>query len=359
MRVVVTGATGSAGTALLRNFTAGSHHDVVGVARRLPDTRYPPYDAAEWVRCDIGAPDAGPTLREVCVGADSVVHLAWAIQPSIAEPPRHRTNVQGSRAVLDAAAAAGVGHVVCASSVAAYRPAGRRARIAEDWPRGGIRGSAYSRDKATLEDLLENFRERHPGTAMATVRPCAVVQYDAAAEFTRWTLSPLLPAGILGRRLLPFPVWPSLRAQMVHADDVAAALRAIIDRRVRGAFNLAAEPVLSASAIARTMGGLPAPAPRAALAAMAWSTWRAGLQPVHPGWLRLADQVPLVSTERARSELGWKPRHDAAGALAELAAGIRHGAGTASPPLAPGRRGGLPPGTPVLRLGRPSHQSQG
>jgi UDP-glucose 4-epimerase len=261
--------------------------------------------------------------------------------------------------VLDAAAAAGVDQLVCASSVAAYRPAGRRARIAEDWPHGGIRGSAYSRDKAALEDLLVTFRERHPGTVQATVRPCAVVQNDAASEFTRWTLSPLLPAAVIGWRLLPFPVWPALRAQLVHADDVAAAVRTVIDRQVPGAFNLATEPVLTASRIARTMGGLPVPVPRAALTAMAWSTWRAGLQPVHPGWLRLADQVPLVSADRARAELGWEPRHDAAGALEELVTGIRRRAGTASPPLAPGRRGGLPPHAPLLRLGRPSHQSQG
>lgn len=97
VRIVVTGATGSAGTALLRDLASDSNHEVVGVARRLPDSRQPPYDIAEWVQCDIGSPDAGRTLREVCDGADTVVHLAWAVHPRTDEPPRHRTNVTGSR----------------------------------------------------------------------------------------------------------------------------------------------------------------------------------------------------------------------------------------------------------------------
>jgi nucleoside-diphosphate-sugar epimerase len=297
-------------------------------------------------------------LRRVFDGADAVVHLAWAIQPRTDEPAMHRTNLRGSRAVLSAAADAGVGQVVCASSVGAYSPAERWLRITEDWPREGVRGSAYSWHKAALEDLLQTFREQHPGITLATIRPSAVVQYDAGADVARWALSPLLPAVVLGRRLLPIPIWPALRAQVVHADDVASALNLILDRHVAGEFNLAAEPVLTASAIARIFGGLPVPVPRTALAMAAWPTWRAGLQPLHPGWLTLADKVPLMATDRARSELGWEPRYDAATALAELVAGIRDGAGTASAPLAPAAEVDAASGRPGLRLGRPSYQGQ-
>lgn len=205
MRIVVTGASGSAGTSLLRRL-GYARHEVVGIARRLPDTRRAPYDAADWVQCDIGSPGAGATLRRVFDGADAVVHLAWAIQPRADEPSMDRTNLRGSRAVLSA------------------------------------------------------------------IRPSAVVQYDAGAEVARWALSPLLPAVILGRRLLPIPIWPALRAQVVHADDVAAALHLILDRHAGGEFNLAAEPVLTASTIARTFGGLMVPVPCSALAVAAWPT---------------------------------------------------------------------------------------
>jgi hypothetical protein len=51
--------------------------------------------------------------------------------------------------------------------------------------------------------------------------------------------------------------------------------------------------------------------------------------------VRLATAAPLLSTERAERELGWRPRMDALTALAELIDGMARGAGTPSPPLRP------------------------
>jgi hypothetical protein len=44
-----------------------------------------------------------------------------------------------------------------------------------------------------------------------------------------------------------------------------------------------------------------------------------------------------MDTSRAESELGWRPRHDAAFALKEFLAGLREGAGADTAPLAPDR----------------------
>jgi nucleoside-diphosphate-sugar epimerase len=286
-------------------------------------------------------------------GADAVVHLAWAIQPTSADPDMRRTNAAGTAAVLGAAAVAGVPHLVCASSVAAYSPAPRppTQRVREDWARGGVPGSAYSAGKAALESRLDAFEREHPSIRVARIRPVAVIQPDAAAELTGWMLSPWLPRGVIGRRWLPVPLWAGLRLQVVHAEDVARAIALILDAAAVGAFNLAAEPVLPAGELAAVLGGFRVPAPRSALAAAAWAAWRSGLSPLHPAWLRLADRVPLVDSTRARDELGWQPRHDAVTALAATVAAVRDGRGLpASPPLAPRRR--------RVRPGRPSHQSQ-
>ncbi|WP_203416563.1 NAD-dependent epimerase/dehydratase family protein [Jiangella ureilytica] len=351
MRLVITGASGSVGTALLRRLRERpGPDDVLGVARRAVPA-VPPYDLARWLQCDVGRPGAGTELAGAFAGADTLVHLAWAIQPSTKDPPRRRTNVFGTENVLHAAERAGIRHVICASSVAAYRPAPRWCVVGEAWPSDGIPGSGYSRDKADLEYLLDRFEERHPGVTVARIRPCAVVQRDAATQIAGWTLNAHVPRGLVGSRWLPFPVWPGLRAQVVHADDVAAALRLIIDQRAGGAFNLAAEPVLSSRRLGAILGGFAVPLPRTLLAALAWAGWRTGLQPSHPGWLTMSDRVALVSSRKARGTLGWRPRYHAADALAELVAGIRAEAAGASPPLA-GRdagRGGW---------GRPSHQSQ-
>jgi UDP-glucose 4-epimerase len=349
VKVVVTGASGNVGTAFLRA-VAGEGWDLTGVARRRPDPSLAPYSSARWVECDIGTPNAGRVLSEACVGADAVVHLAWAIHPRTGDPPMNRTNMTGTSAVLRATAEAGVRHLVCASSVAAYTPADRRRRVREDWPRDGVPGSAYSIGKAALETQLDAFNRQHPEVRVARIRPCGIVQRDAAAEFSDWLLSPWLPRRLLGRGWLPVPLWPSLRLQAVHTDDVAAALHLILARQAIGAFNLAGEPVLDSRDLATAAGGFRVPVPLPLLTGPAWLGWRLGLHPLHPAWLRLADRASHVDTDRAREELGWEPRHDAGSTVSELITAIHDGHHGDSAPLAPPRA--------RVRFGHPSHQSQ-
>ncbi|MBN6039025.1 NAD-dependent epimerase/dehydratase family protein [Amycolatopsis sp. 195334CR] len=339
MRVVVTGASGNVGTALRRLL---DDEDVIGLARRPA--------AGPWVAADLGTTPPA-VLREVFTGADAVVHLAWAISPGADDPPMSRTNEAGTKAVLDAVAAAKVPRLVVASSIAAYRPAPRWTPVGEDWPLGGIAASAYSRSKVRLEQQLDEFAAVHPEVALARLRPCGIAQREAAGEFARWLFSPLLPLGVLGR--VPLPLWSGLRLQLVHADDVAEAIRLILRREATGAFNLASPEVLDAGRLAELVGGRRVPVPRAVLEPAARLSWLSGLQPLHPGWLTLADQAPLADVSRAEKELSWSPRHTSAETLRELLDGWAEHAGNANPPLAPPPRGlrsrltGLRPGRPL------------
>lgn len=352
---MITGASGNIGTALLRELAPS--WEVTGVARRIPDVAAEPYARASWLQLDVGEPGAAEPLAAAFDGADAVVHLAWAISPAWGEPAMGRTNEDGTRHVLDAAAKAGVGHVVCASSVAAYGPGPREEKVAEGFPRTGISASAYSRGKAELEEVLDAFVEAHPEIEVARIRPCAVLQRGAAGEFTRWLLGPVIPPGLLGGRLLPVPLWNGLRVQAVHADDVASALRLILEQRAIGPFNLAAPDVLDATALARLFGGLRVPLRKSVARWVARFAWTAGLQPLHPGWLELADQAALIDTTRAELVLGWSPRHSTADTLAELLDGLRAKATGASPPLA-GAATGLRSRVRALGRLRPTHQSQ-
>lgn len=347
MKVVVTGASGNVGTAVLRA-AAATGWEVVAIARRPPDPGYPPYSGARWIGCDIGGPAAAPVLAAAFEGAQAVVHLAWAVNPRRDDPPARRTNRVGTDNVLRAAAHAGVGHLTVASSVAAYTPTRRWQRVTEDQARTGVAGSAYSAGKAELEARLDMFAGQRPEIGVARIRPCGIAQGDAAAEFRDWLLPQWFPHRMIARRWLP--LWHGLRLQLVHADDVAAAIERIVTRRAVGAFDLAAEPVLPAPLLATLFGGFRVPVARAALSTAAGLSWRAGVQPLHPGWLRLADQACLVRAERARRELDWRPSHSAIDTATELADGLRAGRRWHSPVLDP---------RPLsLRPGRPTHQDQ-
>lgn len=348
MRIVVTGATGNLGTALLA--TAVLDWRVTGVARRKPDTRALPYAGVEWISCDIGDTAAETVLPEAFAGADAVIHLGWAVHPHRNDPPMQRTNLGGSSNVLRAVAQARVPHLVCASSAAVYTPARRWEMVDETYPRHGVPGSAYSLQKVELERRLDVFEAEHPTTLVSRIRPCGIAQGAAGAEVADWILGAVLPRAAIGRRWTPVPLWPGLRLQLVHSFDVAAAIRLIVRERAAGAFNLAADPVLPARALARQFGGFRLPVPLRWLSLAAWSGWRSGLHPLHPSWLGLADRACLLETARARRELGWSPSHDAETVCAELAAGLRRASPGHSAPLAPQQ--------PKIRPGSPTHQSQ-
>ena len=126
----------------------------------------------------------------------------------------------------------------------------------------------------------------------------------------------------------------------MHADDVAEAYRlALLDENARGAYNVAADPVLDPKVLADTLGARRIKASARVLRGLAAATWRARLQPTPEGWLDMALGVPLMSSQRARDELGWAPRKDATATLMELIDGLRAGAGLDSPPLDPASSG--------------------
>lgn len=339
MKVAVVGASGNVGTALLRRLRAESGvSELVGVSRRRPDQRQAPYDGVEWVSADIGDPAAGEALCRACAGADAVVHLAWLIQPSHDEDVMRRANVDGTRRVVDAAVRAGVGQVVHASSVGTYGAAPRDRRVDEDWPTTGVRSSAYSRHKVLAERQLDAVQQRHPDLTITRLRPGLIFQREAGSEVARYFLGPFVPVSLLRRvrlPLLPFPA--GVRFQAVHADDVADAFWRALERRVAGAFNIAAEPPLSGADVAAALGARHVGVPSPAVRALAAASWRLRLQPTAPGWVDLAAAAPLMDVTRAREVLGWQARVSGPDALSQLVEGLAVRAGAASPPLAPRR----------------------
>lgn len=342
MKVVVVGASGNVGTALLRRLADDPVVlSVVGVARRVPGaTPAPPYDVADWVRADIGA--TGPDepviehLAEVFAGADAVVHLAWLIQPSHRRSVLRRVNVDGTRRVVEAAVRAGVPHLVVASSVGAYSPGRGDDPRREDWPTAGVPSSSYSVDKVAVEAILDDIEARYPQFAVARLRPALVFQRDAGHELKGYFLGPFVPAPLLDGRLPVLP-WPrGLRLQAVHADDLASAYREAVVRQARGAFNIAAPDVIRAPQVADLVAGgswreVPVGLARAAVSV----GWHTRVVPVGPGWLDMAAQAPVLDIGRAERELGFAPRFSGAQALAEAVEGIAQGSGALSPPMRP------------------------
>jgi len=330
MRVVVTGASGNVGTSVLEALGAEPQvKEIVGIARRVPEVEMP---KVEWVGADV----VSDALEPIFDGADAVIHLAWAIQPSRDEAVTARINVEGSRRVFEATAAAGVPALVHASSVGAYSPGPKQRQVDESWPVDGIETSFYSRHKAACEDLLDDLERRAAELRIVRLRPGLIFKAEAASEIRRLFAGPFLPGFLVQKRLVPLiPRVPRLRFQAVHSRDVGEAYRQAVVCDVSGAFNIAAEPEIGVAELCEFFGARSFPLPAGALRGAASLSWKLRVQPSPPGWIDLALGVPMMDTSRAREELGWEPAISSLDALGDLLDGMRNAEGGKTPPLEP------------------------
>lgn len=224
MAVVVTGAAGFLGRALVDRLRRAGH-DVVGVDRRPA-----PEPGTAHLQAELGAGD--PDLRDLLASATAVAHLAGA--PGVrdvgwdADLRRRRDNVEATRAVLAAVRPGTPLLVTSSSSVYGGARAGRPS--AEDDPldpRGG-----YARSKAEVEALCA--ARAATGGRVAVLRP-----FTVAGEHQRpdMALSSWLRAVAVGE---PVRVLGSLARtrDVTDVQDVAEVALRVLERGVTGPLNV-------------------------------------------------------------------------------------------------------------------------
>jgi nucleoside-diphosphate-sugar epimerase len=322
LTVAVTGPTGEIG----KPFIAALERQpevarIIGMARRPFDPEAHGWNKTEYRQGDILDRDSVEALVDGC---DVVVHLAFVI---VAGGGASRDiNLTGSRNVFEAAAAAGVKRLVYTSSVAAYGfHRDLPGLLTEDLP---VRGSArhpYSAHKAEVEAELADALAGSPTDAYV-FRPCVVAGPEATL------LLDLIPLLAMGRRL-PGPLrsaldWvPALRPvlpdpgvpfQLVHHDDVAAALcSGVLGVGEPGAYNLAGPGQLTVSAVAHELGWHAISVPGLAVDVTAQVVARLPFLPNQAAWIEAARRPMLMDTFRAETKLSWAPLYNAAETLSQ------------------------------------------
>ena len=287
---------------------------VVAMARRPFDPSAEGLSKTEYRRGDVLDRAA---VDELFADADVIVHLAFVIMGGLEET--RSVNLEGSRNVFEAAAAAGAKRLVYASSVAAYGfHSENPPLLSEDIPPRGTDRHYYSAQKAQLERVLT---EALAGSATDAYvfRPCIVAGPDAfllLENIPYVQLSERMPAPILRvLELMPAlkPVLPDpgVPFQLVHHDDVATAFRAaILGRGTPGIYNLAGSGTLTMSDVAGALGWYSVPLPDLALDAAAELVARLPFIPAEAQWIESFRQPVLMDTAKARRELRWRPQHD-------------------------------------------------
>jgi nucleoside-diphosphate-sugar epimerase len=313
LTVAVTGPTGTFGHGLVPLLEDDPRiTKVVGIARRPFDPAEKGWAKLEYRQGDVRDPAA---LEQAFQGADVVVHLAFMITGN------------ADRDTIRAAAAAGADRFVYASSVAAYGwHEDNPVPMTEEWPTRPAAHLFYGQEKAELEQLLREEHARHPEMDLYLLRPPIVLGPNAVGG------KDILPkpfdaiagrlAGLVGRSPLPLPTLaPELPVQFIHEADVGTAfLQCIVAAGPPGAYNIAADGILTGADVAREAGLAPLPIPGRPVQQVAKLLAAVPNTPFTPpatGWVEALSHPSIMDTAKAKRELGWTPRYTAAEALRE------------------------------------------
>jgi UDP-glucose 4-epimerase len=320
LTVAVTGPTGEIGKPFIRALERQKDVTrVIGMARRPFDPKAHHWSQTEYRQGDVLD---RASVDALCAEADVVVHLAFIIVAGSEES--HSINLEGSRNVFEAAVKSKAKRLVYASSVAAYGfHADNPQPLTEDVPARGTEAHAYSADKAAVEDVLSEVVEGSETDAYV-FRPCIVAGPEAPLlinSIPYVQLSERLPGAVRAlfdqvpilKPVLPDPGVPF---QLVHHDDVALALRAaVLGRGAPGVYNLAGAGEVTMRNLADALGYYTVPVPDLAVDATAEIVSRLPFLPDEASWIEAARIPVLMDTAKARSELKWRPRHDALATL--------------------------------------------
>ncbi|MCH7887956.1 MAG: NAD-dependent epimerase/dehydratase family protein [Proteobacteria bacterium] len=309
MTVLITGASGFVGSAVLRHLVQAGHR-VRALVR--PDSDRRNLDGVP-VEIAVGDLRDRASLERAAAGCSGLFHVAadyrlWTPKPD----GMYQTNVSGTRELMLAAAAAGVGRIVYTSSVATLgltadgTPADETAPAAIDDMIGHYKRSKFLAEAEVLK-LAED-----EGLPVVIVNPSTPV---GPRDIKPTPTGRMIVEAAAGR----MPAFVDTGLNLVHVDDVAAGhllayeRGAVGERYILGGDNMTLREILRDIAAitgrrpprVRLPHGLVVPI---AYVAEAWARLGGGEPFVTVDGVRMARKLMFFSSQKARDALGFRPR---------------------------------------------------
>lgn len=318
MTKLVIGANGFLGSHVTRLLVADGH-DVRAMVRPNANTIGIDDLAVTRFLGDIWDND---TLREAMDGCDDVYYCVVDTRGWLRDPaPLYRTNVEGTRNVLEVANDAGLRRFVYTSSYATV--ARRRGFVATEddiiedkgrrSPTSRLRGlTDYVRSRVQAENIVMQYAREH---GLPAVAMCVSTTYGAG-DWGRTPHGAIIAGAAFGK--IPF-VLRDIELEAVGVTDAARAMILAAERGRVGERYLISEKMISNAEtirIAAEAAGMPAPTKSIGLpvayALAAIGSVKARLrgtdEKLSMDSLRLMRAEAPVDCSKARRELDWTPR---------------------------------------------------
>jgi UDP-glucose 4-epimerase len=305
LRLAITGSSGYLAQQLITRI--GSDPDcefILGLDIRPREAKVA--CPALFLRYDITAPWG--ELRDYFRSRDinTALHLAWQFAP-IHDVKRHReVDVQGSENLFRAATAAGLKRVVYAGSTTAYLNPSNPATtpfLSEDKAVSGTPRYLYSKHKAEVDRMAQDFMAEHPGIQVVILRGAIVLGPYTQNFVTK----------MMGWPWRHFPWMFQVRGadppmQFVSEEDMAEILYRAVKSDLRGIFNVAGDGVMRYSEVVRAAGKRPLELPALLLYSSSALLWALGLSAFPPGFLDMIRYPWVADNTRLKSVFGYTPR---------------------------------------------------
>lgn len=301
MRYLITGGSGYLGGRTIEQLSGREETELVVIVDVNPPRRQWP--KTRFVKGDVRDRKAIQDLLEQHE-IDSLVHLAFLLNPIHDEATMYDIDVNGTQRVLQAASDAGTGHVLVTTSGVAYGAFPDNPKpIAEDWPVRGVADFSYARDKTEADRLCQLWAHEHPDRVMTIVRPSIVFGP---------TVDNYLVRAFLNNPFVPVLDGHDEDFQLVHEDDVASALIALLDGKNPGAFNLAGDGTMTWRQAGELLGKKIREISLKNMKRLNRTMWRLHVPRTEApaGNLDFIRYPWVLSTEKLKSETDWSPKYD-------------------------------------------------
>jgi UDP-glucose 4-epimerase len=241
MRILVTGAAGYIGGRVVDSLCEQEWvEEVIGIDINQSNHSHAKY---RFIFHDIRQPLDSSLAGETIT---AIVHSAWILPPIHDKGKMEDINKNGTRHVLDFVIKNNIKQILYTSSTTAYGfYPDNDVPLTEESPLRGNDDFTYAKNKKEVEALLTEFIPKHPEVAVTIVRPCFVVGPGFKNVLAEHLLKKLV--------LLPSNTTPW---QFVHEDDLVNAMTILLEKRVKGAFNITGEGTMTFSEMVRGLGNI-------------------------------------------------------------------------------------------------------
>ena len=299
MRILITGAAGFIGQQLLADLAVQQPNWTLFAAdiREIP---------ANLLRGNVHPLLLDISRRAAVLKAvaecqpQAIVHLASVVSPppGMSEASLHAIDVDGTQAVVDAAAAHGVEQLIITSSGAAYGYYPENAEwIDEHDPLRGHNKFAYARHKREVEELLVQARITHPQLRQLILRPGTILGKRVNNQITDMFKKPVV-LGIQDS---------DSRFVFIWDQDVVRIIRKGLECGTAGTYNLAGDGALSLREIAQILRKPYLPLPAGLLQGALRLLKPLGLSQYGPEQVDFLRYRPVLANRRLKEEFGYTP----------------------------------------------------